>query len=222
MHHAITLSLVIVGRVQNVTGLRDDDPMTYGSPAHMHVEVRPRSVEDLVACVGLLRIVHVTDGYPLAWPSDPERWIAPRRERCAWIARNDDGSVLGHVALHFVEGHSACQLWCDGSGLPPDCLVAVSRLLVLPSARRRGLGSALVTEATAHAHALGLRPVLDVAQDNYPAVRLYEQSGWRRVGKLGINDHRQIPVFAFVGPEPGRWSIPLAECANQVGGARPT
>jgi ribosomal protein S18 acetylase RimI-like enzyme len=49
--------------------------------------------------------------------------------------------------------------------------------------------------------------VLDVAQDNESAVRLYERAGWRRVGELGPDDPRQIPGFVYLGPSPRSRSL---------------
>jgi ribosomal protein S18 acetylase RimI-like enzyme len=46
----------------------------------------------------------------------------------------------------------------------------------------------------------GAVPVLDVAQHNVDAIRLYERLGWRRVGELELDLGRPITFIAYVGP----------------------
>lgn len=161
------------------------------------IEVRFRMAGDLPACVDGLRLVHISDGYPALWPVNPENWVSPDQEHLAWVATDANGSIRGHIALHRVHSHAACHLWSAATGLPPRSLAAVARLFVVPSARRRGVGRTLLDVAAEHACALHLRPVLDVGQDNPAAVRLYEQRGWQRVGRL---DMREIPIFVYTGP----------------------
>lgn len=166
------------------------------------VNVRPRSVGDLAACVETLRQVQRVDGYPSFWPSDPTSWIAPAEEQAAWVVVDTDASVLGHVALHSVEEHPAFRFWGAATGRAPECLAAVRRMFVAPSMRRCGLGRTLLNVATEHALNRSLYPVLDVAQDNHTAIHLYESCGWRRVGEVGASSRRPIAVFAYVGPSP--------------------
>lgn len=57
-------------------------------------------------------------------------------------------------------------------------------LAVLPTARRRGIGRALVSAAAAHAAAAGAtRLFLEVADDNAPALALYARAGFVPVGR---------------------------------------
>lgn len=59
----------------------------------------------------------------------------------------------------------------------------VAKMLVLPGARRRGLGEALMRAAEAAAAESGKTLlVLDTASDE--AKRLYERCGWQRVGTI--------------------------------------
>ena len=60
-------------------------------------------------------------------------------------------------------------------------LFVLNDLFVAPAARGRGVGSALLDAAAAHARAAGaVRLVLQTATDNSPAQRLYERRGWTR------------------------------------------
>lgn len=163
--------------------------------------VTARSSGDLRACVELLWAVHASDGYPAFWPADPTAWLASPRELAAWVARLEDGVVYGHVAIHVAEGHPACHLWSRRSGRSPSGLALISRLVVAPHVRCRGVGTQLLAIATQEARVRGLVPVLDVAQDNLGAIRLYEKAGWRRVGRLDADEKRSIAVFAYLAPD---------------------
>jgi ribosomal protein S18 acetylase RimI-like enzyme len=58
-------------------------------------------------------------------------------------------------------------------------------MAVVPEARRSGVGRALVQQILAEARARGERTmVLEVIEQNAPAVQLYEQGGFRRVRRL--------------------------------------
>ncbi|MEV3962105.1 hypothetical protein AB0M34_14600 [Nocardia sp. NPDC050193] len=39
------------------------------------MDIRPKALDDLPACVAVLRRVHETDGYPADWPADPAGWL---------------------------------------------------------------------------------------------------------------------------------------------------
>jgi ribosomal protein S18 acetylase RimI-like enzyme len=70
----------------------------------------------------------------------------------------------------------------------------VAKMLVLRSARKRGLGEALMRAAEAAALESGKTLlVLDTASDD--AVRLYERCGWQRVGV--IPDYALLPQGGY-------------------------
>lgn len=57
-------------------------------------------------------------------------------------------------------------------------------LVVEPGSRRSGIGRALLADFEAEAAASGAAEgVLEVAEDNAPALALYRQAGWREVGQ---------------------------------------
>jgi hypothetical protein len=72
--------------------------------------IRKRHERDLPGCVSVVRSVHLTDGYPGIWPSDPERWLAcGHADPYAWVATDDQGLVGGHVAALIGEGDDVFQ-----------------------------------------------------------------------------------------------------------------
>jgi RimJ/RimL family protein N-acetyltransferase len=66
---------------------------------------------------------------------------------------------------------------------PASRHVADLGLMVAASARRRGIGAALLKQAVAWAHGAGVRKLeLHVFPHNEPAIRLYERFGFVREG----------------------------------------
>ena len=106
---------------------------------------------------------------------------AARGERVLLVAK-EDGRVLGTVQVVF--------------DLPENQPHRgdVSKMLVLRSARQRGLGEALMRAAEAAAKDCGKTLlVLDTASD--AAMRLYERCGWQRVGT--IPDYALLPQGGY-------------------------
>lgn len=139
--------------------------------------LRERTATDLPGCVEALREVHQQDRYPTWWPDDPLGWLTPPGTTAAWVALDDDGSVLGHLCVvNPVDDPVVAELL----DVPTQELAAVSRLFVSPRARGRGLslGSKLLTASRNWADATGRRLMLDVVDDGAPPVDLYERSGW--------------------------------------------
>ena len=146
--------------------------------------LRPRR-QDVERCVALLAEVHAADGYPLLWPHDPGRWLAPENLLAAWVAVRED-ALIGHVALCGASGDAAAPIWSAASGLPADRIGVISKLFVAPGARGSGLGAALLAQACAEARARGLRPALDVLDHDQRAIALYERAGWQRVASAPV------------------------------------
>ncbi len=86
----------------------------------------------------------------------------------------EDGAWRGEVAL--VLAHP------DPEYTIPGQRAYLSRLVVAPEHRRRGIGGRLVEHLAAYARRLGLRELaLGVNCDNAAALRLYEQHGFTHV-----------------------------------------
>lgn len=142
--------------------------------------VRRRTPTDLPGCVDALAAVHAADRYPTWWPPDPAGWLTPTDTMAAWVAIDDDGTVLGHVVAVSPVDDPAVTAVLD---VPIERLAAVSRLFVSPRARGRALrlGTRLLDEIRGWADESGRRLMLDVVDDGAPAVTLYERLGWRLV-----------------------------------------
>jgi GNAT superfamily N-acetyltransferase len=86
------------------------------------------------------------------------------------------------VLLGEIEGVPAgfTQLYPSFSSVSLRRLWILNDLYVVPAARRRGVGAALLEEARAFAAAGGaVGLLLETARDN-PARHLYEKLGWKR------------------------------------------
>ena len=129
--------------------------------------IRYRDEADVGTCVEALRTVHQASGYPTNWPADPAGWLRPSRT-LRGVGRGTDGIPLaGHVILRQ----------------PPagERSAEVSRLFVVPAARRQRVASALLEAAMRSAAANDLDLFLDVTDHLRAAWALYEQAGFRLV-----------------------------------------
>ncbi len=175
------------------------------------VDIRTRHDQDLGSCVAALQAVHEADGYPTWWPDDPVAWLSPAGCAVAWVACEDDGSVVGHVCLvGGVDDPVVASLL----GAPTERLVSVSRLFTSPTVRGRGLalGAQLLAAAQQWTQQQGLQLMLDVVDDGAPAVSLYERLGWRLVDRRDADwttpqgaRHR---VRIHLAPEQQQWPQP--------------
>jgi ribosomal-protein-alanine N-acetyltransferase len=154
--------------------------------------LRRRSPSDLGACTGLLAEVHLADAYPSPWPDDPVAWLARPDLAGAWVVELET-AVAGHVAL------TRCGL--------------VTRLMVAPWARRRGLAVRLLGVAAAHADALALRPSLQVVDSRIAAIALYERAGWSYTGACVDVRGRRLLRYAASARSP---SAPASSPRDEI------
>lgn len=163
--------------------------------------IRRKVEADTDACHQLLLAVHAADGYPAVMPPDPRRFMTPRREYAGWVAEQD-GGIVGHVALHGAGNNPMTPPACAATGLAVDQLCALARLVVDPSVRRLGLARRLLEVATAHALGEGRRPILDVVQGATGPIALYESAGWRRLCPLTLElGEDRLDVWVYLGPD---------------------
>lgn len=173
-----------------------------------HVSVRLRLPEDLPGCARVLAAVHAADGYPSWWPEDAAAWLAPSGLAAAWVAEHDS-AIVGHVAMvQSVDDPVVTAL----TEAPPDRLASVTRLFVAPAARGCDLGAALLDAVRDRAAAQGLHLMLDVVDDDGPAVSLYNRLGWRVVDRRTADwttpEGRRLPVLVYVAPDAALPAVP--------------
>ncbi|MGV9315864.1 GNAT family N-acetyltransferase [Streptomyces sp. NPDC003691] len=166
--------------------------------------IRPRTDDDLPACVRALAEVHRHDGYPVNWPADPARWLSPPSLTAARVAVRA-GTPVAHITLCPPgPGDLAPALWAAATGTPPDRTAVVSRLFTAPRSRGLGLAARLLTEATALSRTLGRHPVLDVVSTDRTAAALYERLGWHRLAatEQSWSPGRTVTVVSYAAPRP--------------------
>ncbi|WP_406041733.1 GNAT family N-acetyltransferase [Micromonospora sp. NBC_00898] len=145
------------------------------------VKIRDRQLTDLDQCVEALAVVHDVDGYPLNWPVDPHGWLCSPGILQAWIAETAS-AIVGHVVLQLV----APSITANGSPTPPTA--EVSRLFVVPAARRQAVASGLLHHAHQWAADHGFGLTLEVTDDQRSAaIALYERNGWRHTHTTKAN-----------------------------------
>jgi ribosomal protein S18 acetylase RimI-like enzyme len=121
----------------------------------------------------------VADGAVPVRRSD-DAWEMRRREYLGWledgtgsllVARRDDGGLDGYAFLRVL-----------GSGPTfdfGDVRGEVESLAVVPDARGKGIGSALVEASREHLRAAGCRYwTVSVMEENATAVHVYERAGF--------------------------------------------
>jgi GNAT superfamily N-acetyltransferase len=165
--------------------------------------VRERIDADLDDCVRLARVVHEVDRYPMFLRDDLRRFIEAPDALAAWVAEQD-GEIIGHVALRSRSSTTVVAMASEALELPADRLGVVARLLVSPEHRRHGIARSLLEVACREAYSRGLRPILDVVTHQQAAIALYEKCGWTRAGQVTsrYGDDVVLDEFVYLGPRP--------------------
>ena len=166
------------------------------------MNIRPRTAADVEACARILVENWDRDRYPIYLPDDITAFVDNGEALGAWVATDDAGQVVGHVALHPRSWDGIMDVVLDALGCAETDVAVVARLMVAPDARRAGTGRALLGHATRAAEVLGRRAVLDVAVRYGAAIAMYEQAGWRRIGTAAfpMPDGSTMPEIVYVGP----------------------
>jgi GNAT superfamily N-acetyltransferase len=142
--------------------------------------IRPRSSEDLCACVDALAAVHASDRYPANWPSDPGGWLTPLDLVQAWVAV-EGSDVVGHIGLSYLDVATLEPPLAMAIGTPMGIVGSITRLFVTPQGRGHGHAIHLLDVVRQEAIDLGISLTLNVSDDGHAAIALYERAGWQRV-----------------------------------------
>lgn len=162
--------------------------------------VRARTDDDLDALAHIAAEVQNLDGYPVRRALDLRAFIESAGALAAWVAVDDGGDVVGHVALNArsstaVMAHATEVLGHDRVGV-------VARLIVAPAARRSGTAALLLRTAADEARRRGLHPILDVVATSVAPRALYEREGWRDVGTVrAVFDDFSVDEAVYVAPD---------------------
>jgi ribosomal protein S18 acetylase RimI-like enzyme len=170
-----------------------------------HVLIRARRQSDVDSLLDMVQLVKRVDGYPPRGPVDLERFMVPPEQLSAWVAEIDS-QVVGHVALHATGANDTVDLAARHTAKAPEDLAVVARVVVSPTARRIGVGHALLDTAVTGAYERGQHPILEVAVHFDAAIGLYESCGWNRVGEVTISfpDEPSLHRYVYIGPTPAQ------------------
>ena len=129
--------------------------------------VRRARREDADACAAVMAVIAEEGRWILTEaPVDVNEWALgmQARDEPVWVLSDDGGRIVGHLGLHAVP--RAPGVVALGMGL-------------LPEARGRGGGSALLEAALEHALATGVHRIeLEVFPENGRAIGLYVKHGF--------------------------------------------
>lgn len=141
--------------------------------------IRPAEPGDAQALVQLAGEVGGEEG---AWLLTTSTWrsVAEERRYLKAVRRHPDAAVF---VAEDAEGRIVGRLSLARDLHPASRHVADLGLMVALSHRRRGVGRALLEQATAWARSIGVRKLeLHVFPWNAPAIALYESFGFEREG----------------------------------------
>lgn len=146
-----------------------------GAPARPVVRVRPAEPGDLAVVHRLVAALATHEGadppHPVAFARTFERSLAPG-SAFRFLVADSGGRVVGACSVH-----DRFSTW---QGAP---VVDVQDVYVVPEERRRGVASALLAAAEAHATRLGAARVeLQVLAGNAHAHALYRRDGYVETG----------------------------------------
>lgn len=96
------------------------------------------------------------------------------------------------------------RLWMDENGLLLCSCVAdeieILTFCIVPQKRQQGLGQKMLKEMFRYAQENKIHKIfLDVAEDNTPAIRLYEKMGFQKINlRQGYYDNGHVNALVYV------------------------
>jgi GNAT superfamily N-acetyltransferase len=152
--------------------------------------VRRREARDLEPLAAALLAQQPETRYPFRdpLPIPVERFLHADDALAAWTAELD-GEPVGHVcrtgpAAGFDDAERLNAVCAAAHGCAPADLTWVNAFFVATTARRTGVGRALLDAVVGDAEAQGARPCLEVLSVHPAARALYLATGWRVVDRL--------------------------------------
>lgn len=146
--------------------------------------IRPAGPSDVEALVELMLAFYAESNFPLdrAWSSGAFHDLLRQPELgMVWLATHDE-RPLGHVVL-------SVRYTMEYGGLSG----IIDDLYVVPTARRRGIGAALLNALRTECRSRGCRSIqVEVGADNTSALALYS-----RIGLRAANDGRLVMRLAL-------------------------
>lgn len=100
------------------------------------VQIRLRERQDLIHIEAIARALHASDDYPRYRPDDDVAGLLSAPEMISSLVAVTNGTIVGHVALHWRSSRQVVDLVVDRLGVAAARLGVVARLLVDPSIRR--------------------------------------------------------------------------------------
>ena len=137
----------------------------------MNGNIHPLNIEEYPKCRNIWDMERHAD---LA-----ERFLSELQSgnRLTWVYEQD-GHFLGEISMVINKD--------DPDYTIPGRRIYVSRLIVRKENRRQGIGKALVEHVVSRAAEMGYSELsIGVDTDNYPALRLYWQAGFRELLFVG-------------------------------------
>ena len=146
----------------------------------MEIDTRKLRIEDAAALMALRR--EALESEPLAFAASPADDIMRDLQSVRALLGNDEG----RASFGQFEGNALVGMvgLLRASPVKHRHKATIVGMFVLPRARNRGNGRALLDAATAHARGWGIAQVQLSVTDAVPAAkRLYERAGFREWGR---------------------------------------
>ena len=107
-----------------------------------------------------------------------------------------NGVIVGSIILNH-EPEKAYEEVEWGTGVPYSNVFVIHTLVVHPAFFKKGIGKQLMDFARNYAEIQNIKSIrLDVAENNFPAISLYEKCGYKYIGTVDLGlDYAHLKWF---------------------------